>query len=79
MDPDDLVAFARSSVGDEFCFTCYKNALGLTDQKDADRATVALVATLKFTVEPGQCKKCGKTGIMLKATRRGEQPGAGER
>ena len=79
MDPDDLVTFARSSMGDEFCLTCYKHALRLTDQKEADQATVALVATHKFTIEPGQCKKCGKTGIMLKSTRRSGQPEAGER
>jgi len=64
---DHTVTFARNFLGDEFCAACYKNALGLTNQRDADRAIVDLAATRKFKLEPGQCKKCGRRGIMLRA------------
>jgi hypothetical protein len=64
-------ASARNVPGDEFCLTCYKRQLGLTDQRGADDATTALVATGKFKLEPGRCKKCGKTGIMLRAVEKG--------
>ena len=67
MEEDSLVSFAQSFLGDEFCLTCFKNGLGLATQKDADRSVLTLVATKKFAFEPGRCKKCGKTGIMLKA------------
>lgn len=67
MDQDQLVNFTRTFLGDEFCLTCFKTGAGLTNQRDADQAIMALVATRKFKLEPGQCKKCGKTGIMLRA------------
>jgi hypothetical protein len=70
MEEDRLVTFARTSLGDEFCLTCYKSGLGLANQKDADRSAMTLVATRKFTFELGRCKKCGKTGIMLRAKER---------
>lgn len=68
---DNRVTFARNFLGDEFCLACYKSQLGLTDQRGADHATTALVATGKFKLEPGRCKKCGKTGIMLRAVEKG--------
>lgn len=67
---DNMVNFARNVLGDEFCMGCYKKELGLTDQREADKATLALVATRKFKLEAGRCKKCGKTGIMIVETRR---------
>lgn len=57
----------RTVPGNEFCLGCYKSQLGLTDQREADNKITALVAGRTFRLEPGQCKKCGKTGMIMRA------------
>jgi hypothetical protein len=69
MEEDHLVSFVQTFLGDEFCLTCFKSRLGFASQKDADQSAMTLVATRKFAFEPGQCTKCQKVGIMLKAVR----------
>ncbi len=62
-----LANFALKHLGDEFCLNCYKTELGLTDQKEAEGARASLVVTGRFKVDQGTCKKCQRTGLVMKS------------
>jgi hypothetical protein len=68
--PEEVMLFLRSRVNTRFCDNCIAKELLLKKPQQSQQATSALnLAGSTFARGPGKCIVCGKTKLVIRATR----------